>query len=182
MVKFTGKYWPLVLPLLLVISIYGGYWVYLARAQLTGLSAEGEAFMLIGQSLLQERVGENSRFKVGASGISADDDCNFWTFESITTQCRGVNLIAIDFEESDRSTVTEIANHIALGLSRPCTQIENLREVQRNRAHTALGCGTRVFKFRLRVQAHSSNFITNSVGGGHYENHHIYSKNLTGEI
>ena len=119
--------------------------------------------------------------------------CNFWTFEAIRTHCRGVSLVVLDFEESDREKATQLARLIAESLSKPCQHIAliapadtslagYMRSADHAKLRADLGCGSRYFSYRVRVQVRASKFIADSSGAGYYVNHHVYTHSLQGEI
>ena len=183
-----------------VILVYVGYWFYLGRDSLAGFTAEDSAFRLVGEALLEEKVGKQTKkvgkqtkFAVGLAGIDGPDMCSFWTFEAVRTNCQGVSLVVRDFKETDREETIAIARHIAEGLARPCQHVHLVapsepprpgfaRPPDQAKISADLGCGSRIFSYRVRVQVRASTFIKNFTGGGHYDNRHIYTHSLQGEI
>ena len=75
-----------------VVLVYLKYWLYLRRNSLAGFSAESEAFQLVDEALMEEKVGQQKKYAVALAGIEGPDLCSFWTFEAVRSKCRGVSL------------------------------------------------------------------------------------------
>lgn len=175
------------------VLIYVGYFFYLGRHSLAGFTPESEAFWAIGNALLESQIGKQKKFAVALTAVEGPDMCSFWKFEAVRTHCQGVSLVVRDFEESDREKVTQLARFIAEGLSKPCQHVSlvappdtslpgYMRAADHARLRSDLGCGSRYFSYRVRVQVRASTFIADSSGAGYYINRHVYTHSLQGEI
>ena len=88
-----------------VALVYLGYWLYLERDSFTGPSAQSKAFRLVGEALLEQKVGQQKKYTVALTFTEGPDMCSFWTFEAVRTKCQGVSLVVRDFEETDRKKI-----------------------------------------------------------------------------
>ena len=75
-----------------VALVYLAYWLYSRRNGLAEFSAQSEALQLVGEALMEEKVGQQKKYAVALAGIEGPDLCNFWTFEAVRSKCRGVSL------------------------------------------------------------------------------------------
>ena len=194
--KLTRPQWLTKIGLLAVapvVLVYLGYWLYLGRNSLAGSSAQSKAFRLVGEALLEQKVGQQKKYSVALAFTEGPDMCSFWTFEAVRTKCQGVSLVVRDFEETDREKTVDIARHIAQGLASPCQHVDAVKVKPRpsagiqppadhSKIKADLGCNLRPFTYRVRVQVRASSFIQNVDGSGHYVNRHIYTRSLQGKI
>ena len=176
-----------------IILIYVAYFFYLNRHSLAGSTPESEAFWAVGSALLESQVGKQKKYAVALSMVEGPDMCSFWKFEAVRTHCQGVSLVVRDFEEADREKASYLASFIAENLSRPCQHVAlvappdtslpgYMRSADHAKLKSDLGCGSRYFSYRIRVQVRASTFIADSSGAGYYINRHIYTHSLKGEI
>ena len=168
---------------LTVVAVYGGYWIYLSRFSLRPMdNTENEIFLALGQAVVALELGSQERIKAVPNSVSGPEMCRFWTFEAIRTRCRGLGIVVLNYEESEREAIVGLARRIGDKLARPCEYLNVLEAKRQSMAATQLGCGRQHVTFTLRVQAFSSELISLPSGGGAYRNEHIYTHTRQGVI
>ena len=96
-----------------VVLVYLVYWLYLRRNGLAEFSAQSEALQLVGEALMEEKVGQQKKYAVALAGIEGPDMCSFWTCKAVRSKCRGVSLVVRDLKETDREKIPLILQDIS---------------------------------------------------------------------
>lgn len=166
---------------LLVVAVYGGYWLYLAEF-IPRPPSKDNPLLELGRAALPLELGAQERIAVVPYGVKGPDICSFWTFEAIRSNCDGVGIVVPNFEPSERDTVVALTQRIGARLGRPCDSLDILPPQRRGVVAGQLGCGRVSKKFTLRVQAFSSERAPSPSGGGSYRHEHIYTFRQQGAI
>jgi hypothetical protein len=174
---------PLLVVVCVILAIYAAYFLW--NFGLLPADKSGSAMRRVGELALRAKYGEESFVRVASGVNDSENDCSFsWT----TLHERNCRTLAIAVARKDitRLSMAELIARtelIADSMTRPCSQISLAPLDERGKLSANLGCGTKKYSYRIRVQLREFWLVPLESGGGQYENRVLYTSKLeNGEI
>ena len=166
-----------------VALVYLAYWLYSRRNGLAEFSAQSEALQLVGEALMEEKVGQQKSMRSRWLALEAQTCAASGPVRRCDPNAGGSAWWLAILKGLIGKKAVDLARHIAQGLGSRCQHVDAVKEKPRSSAgmrppayhskiEADLGCNLRTLTYRLRVQVRASSLIQNADGTGPYGNRH----------
>lgn len=134
----------------------------------------------VGELALKAKYGEENFVRVASGVNDSENDCSFSWIKLHEKNCITL-AIAVDRKDIAKLSLPELiarTDSVAAAITRPCSQILLAPVDERSKLSADLGCGTRKYSYRIRVQLREFWLVPLKGGGGQYENRVLYTSKV----